>query len=129
MLYGSTFVLFAYTNYSNFESIKILFFFKGYSANTLTFVLDTYKYVAQLSLYKRFLAHLSQRLICELIVYPCSGVRPSSSVCRPISNIFSKTACPIKAKFHVGSAWVGGTKDCSRHPYHMTKMAATPICI
>ena len=25
-----------------------------------------------------FLAHLSQRLIGELIVYPCSGVRPSS---------------------------------------------------
>ena len=25
-----------------------------------------------------FLAHLSRRLISELIVYPCSGVRPSS---------------------------------------------------
>ena len=42
-----------------------------------------------------FLAHLSQRLIGELIVYPCSGVRPSSST---ISNIFSENACPIKAK-------------------------------
>ena len=26
---------------------------------------------------ENILAHLSQRLICELIVYPCSGVRPS----------------------------------------------------
>ena len=26
-----------------------------------------------------FLAHLSRRLTGELIVYPCSGVRPSSS--------------------------------------------------
>ena len=30
-----------------------------------------------------FLAHLSQRLIDELIVYPCSGVRPSYFVVRP----------------------------------------------
>ena len=32
----------------------------------------------------------------ELIVYPCSGVRPFT-----ISNIFSETAWPIKAKFYV----------------------------
>ena len=30
------------------------------------------------SLISQFLAHLSQRLTGELIVYPCSGVRPSS---------------------------------------------------
>ena len=30
-----------------------------------------------------FLAHLSRRLIGELIVYPCSGVRPSSVRRRP----------------------------------------------
>ena len=55
----------------------------------------------------RFLAHLSRRLTGELIVYPCSGVRPSSV--RPsvhpsstISKIFSsETALPIKAKLHV----------------------------
>ena len=29
--------------------------------------------------FEGFLAHLSQRLIGELIVYSCSGVRPSSS--------------------------------------------------
>ena len=81
-----------------------------------------------------FLAHLTRRLIGELIVYPWSGVRrrPSSSVGvrRPpqCSNIFfSETARPIKAKFYVGPPWVGGTKFCSRHLGHMTKMAATPI--
>ena len=59
------------------------------------------------------------------LVYQWSGVRrrrPST-----FSNIFSKTACPIKAKFYVEPPWVGGTKVCSRHLGHMTKMAATPI--
>ena len=78
-----------------------------------------------------FLAHLSRRLIGELIVYPWSGVhrRPSSSVRRPqYSNIFfSETPWSIKAKFYVEPPWVGGTKFCSRHMGHMTKMAATPI--
>ena len=58
-----------------------------------------------------------------------SSVRPS--VRRPsltISNFFfSETAWPIKAKFYVEPPWVGGTKVCSRHLSHMTKMAATPI--
>ena len=72
-----------------------------------------------------FLAHLSRRLMGELIGYPCSGVRPSSST---ISNIFfSETACPIKPKFYVEPPWVGGTKVCSRHLGHMTKMSAMPI--
>ena len=80
-----------------------------------------------------FLAHLSRRLIGELIVYPWSGVRPSSVrrpsvVCPQCSNIFfSETAWPILAKFYVEPPWVGGTKVCSRHLGHMTKMAATPI--
>ena len=77
-----------------------------------------------------FLAHLSRRLIGELIVYPWSGVRrPSSSVvCPQCSNIFfSETAWPIEAKFYVEPPWVGGTKFCSQHLGHMTKMAATPI--
>ena len=48
--------------------------------------------------FSAFLAHLSRRLTGELIVYPCSGVRPSST----ISKIFSsETAWPIKAKLHV----------------------------
>ena len=56
------------------------------------------------------LAHLSQRLIGELIGYPWSSVccrhRPST-----ISNVFSsETARPIKAKFYVEPPWEGGTK-------------------
>ena len=81
------------------------------------------------------LAHLSRRLIGELIVYQWSGVR-RPSVVRPsvvrrrpqCSNIFfSETAWPIKAKFYVEPPWVGGTIFCSRHLGHMTKTAATPI--
>ena len=81
--------------------------------------------------YFRSLAHLSRRLTGELIVYPWSGVRrrPSYVVRRSqCSNIFfSETAWPIKAKFYVKPPLVGGTKFCSRHLGHMTKMAATPI--
>ena len=75
-----------------------------------------------------FLAHLSRRLIGELIVYPWIR-RPSVRRRRPqCSNIFtSETAWPIKAKFYVEPPWVGGTNFCSRHLGHMTKMAATPI--
>ena len=56
--------------------------------------------------------------------YPCSGVRMSSST---ISNIFSKAACMIKAKFYVEPSWVRRTKVCSQHLGNMTKMAAMPI--
>ena len=81
-----------------------------------------------------FLAHLSRRLIGELIVYQWSGVRrpsvrPSVVRRRPQGSkiFFSETAGPIKAKFYVEPPWVGGTIFCSRHLGHMTKMAATPI--
>ena len=84
-----------------------------------------------------FLAHLSRRLTGELIVYPWSGVRQASVGVRRTSSVvrrsqcsnifFSETAWPIKAKFYVEPPWVGGTKFCSRHLGHMTKMAATPI--
>ena len=71
------------------------------------------------------LAYPSRRLIGELLVYTHG---PSLSVRRPqCSNIFSEIAWPIKAKFYVEPPWVGGTKICSRHLGHMTKMAATPI--
>ena len=76
-----------------------------------------------------FLAHLSRRLIGELIGYSWSGVRPSvhRTSSSTISNIFfSETACPIKAKYYVEPPWVGGTKFCSRHLGHITKMAAMP---
>ena len=78
------------------------------------------------------LAHLSQGLIGELIVYSCSGVRPSVVLLRRRRPQFQtssspKPASPIKAKFYVEPPWVGGTKVCSRHLGHITKMAATPI--
>ena len=70
------------------------------------------------------LAHLSQRLIGELIGYSWSGVVHRSQ-CSKI--FFSETTLPIKAKFYVERPWVGGTIFCSRYLGHMTKMAATPI--
>ena len=89
---------------------------------------DSFGHVSASICVSRLLAHLSRRLIGELIVYPWFVVRPSS-VRRPqCSNIFfSETACPIKAKFYVEPPWVGETKFCSRHLDHVTKMAATPI--
>ena len=73
-----------------------------------------------------YLAHLSQRLIGELIVYPCSGVRRRGRP--PFSNVFSsETAWPIKAKFYVEPPWEGGTKVCINGPGHMTKMSAMPL--
>ena len=49
---------------------------------------------------------LALRLIGELIVYPCSGVRPSSS---SISKIFfSETAGPIVLILHKHHLQVGG---------------------
>ena len=68
----------------------------------------------------------------ELIVYPCSVVRPSvrrPSVRRPpFSKIFfSETAWPIKAKFYMKHLWEGGTNVYLNNPGHMTKMAAMPI--
>ena len=74
-----------------------------------------------------YLAHLSRRLIGELIVYPCSGVRRRRGR-PPFSNVFSsETAWPIKAKFYVEPPWEGGTKVCINGSGHMTKMAAMPI--
>ena len=80
-----------------------------------------------------FLAHLSRRLIGELIVYPCSGVRRRRRCrrrrcCPPFSNVFSsETAWPIMAKFYVEPPWEGGTKVYINGPGHMTKIAAMPI--
>ena len=60
-----------------------------------------------------FLAHLSRRLVGELIVYPWSGVRPSSVVRRrPSSTIssmnISATRGLIATKFYLKHHWVGG---------------------
>ena len=78
------------------------------------------------------LAHLSRRLIGELIVYSCSGVSRSCR-CRhyrpPFSKIFSsETAWPIKAEFYVEPPLErGGTKVYINRPGHMTKMAVRSI--
>ena len=72
------------------------------------------------------LAHLSQRLIGELIVYLSSDARR----CRrtPFSNVFSsETAWPIKVKFYVEPAWKVGTKVYINGPGNMAKMVAMPI--
>ena len=53
-----------------------------------------------------FLAHLSRRLVGEHIVYPWSGVRPSSST---ISNMnISATSGLITMKFYQKHQWDGG---------------------
>ena len=78
-----------------------------------------------------FLPRLSQRLIGELTVYPCSGVRRRRSCrrccCPPFSNVFSETAWPIKPKFYVEPPLEGGTKVYINGPVHMTKMSAMHI--
>ena len=60
-----------------------------------------------------FLAHLSRRLIGELIVYPCSGVRPSVRRSFTISKIFfSETAGLIVLILHIHHLQVGGKNNC-----------------
>ena len=55
------------------------------------------------------LAHLSQRLVGELIVYPWSGIRPSPST---ISNMnISATKELITTKFYLKHHWVGGKAE------------------
>ena len=44
-----------------------------------------------------------------------------------LNLFFSKTAGQIKARLYVELPWIGGTKICSWHLGHMTKMAATPM--
>ena len=71
------------------------------------------------------LAHLSQRLIGELIEYPWSGVRRCLST---ISKVFSsETTWSIKAKFYVEPPWQRGKKVYINGPGHMTTMTAMPI--
>ena len=77
-------------------------------------------FLAYLSLYAHWWAY-SITMVRRPSISPLSVVRPHSS------QIFSKTAVPIKAKFHMELQWDGETKVCSRGLGHMTKMAATPI--
>ena len=79
-----------------------------------------------------FLAHLSRRLIGELIVYQWSGVRPS--VWRPSSasstmlkDLLLRNCWSDRSQILFGASLGRGTVFCSRHLGHMTKMAAMPI--
>ena len=49
------------------------------------------------------------RLIGELIVYPCSGVRPSSTISK---IFFSETAGPTVLLLHIHHLQVGGKNNC-----------------
>ena len=46
---------------------------------------------------------------------------------REVDSSFSETAGQIKAKFYVEPPCVVGTKVCSQHLGHITKIAAMPI--
>ena len=59
-----------------------------------------------------YLAHLSRRLVGELIVYPWSGIRPRRPASFTISNKnISATSGPIATKFYLKHHWVGGKAD------------------
>ena len=70
-----------------------------------------------------YLAHLSRRLIGELIGYSWSAVRPSS-----VHNANRSSPKPLgQSKPNLCRASLGrGTKVCSWHLGHMTNMAAMP---
>ena len=67
-----------------------------------------------------FLAHLSQRLIGELI---------DTMVRRPSLTISNSSLKPLghQSQILCGASLGRGTQVCSRHLGHMTKMAARPI--
>ena len=125
--------LFLFLSLSFFLSFFLSFYFLSICLFFLCFsVLSDFIYRLQF-FFLFFLAQLSQRLIGERILYPCSGVRRRRRRCcccrRPqFSNIFSsENAWPIKAKFYAELSCEGGTKVYINGPGHMTKMAAMPI--
>ena len=88
------------------------------------------------NLMSRYLAYMSHRLICKLLGYSWSGVRPSSlSVVRhrpsPVVNNFKhlllQNRFPDQSQILCGASLGRGTKVCPRHVGHMTKMADMPI--
>ena len=76
----------------------------------------------------RFVAHLSRWLIGELRGYSWSGVRPS--VVRPstiLKDLLLQNRLANQSQILCGASLGRGTKFCSRHLGHKTKMAAKPI--
>ena len=76
-----------------------------------------------------FLARLSQRLIGELIGYSWSGIHPSSSsiVVYNFKHLLLQNRLPDQSQILCGASLGRGTKVCSRHLGHMTKIGAIPI--
>ena len=73
-----------------------------------------------------YLAHLSRRLIGELIVYQWSGVR-RPSVRRPSSTMLKHLLLRNRLVDQSQILCGASLGICLRHLGHMTKMAATPI--
>ena len=68
-----------------------------------------------------FMKNIYHRELSDPGLYICSCILPL------FSKIFSETALPIKAKFHVAPIWERGKKLYINCPGHMTKVAAMPI--
>ena len=85
---GNTFDIFVFLGRPTFQRNNI------YVVDSIGHRLFYENNVSHKYLDTHLLAHLSQRLIGELIiVYPCSGVRRCRRRCRPpFSNVFSETA-------------------------------------
>ena len=60
--------------------------------------------------YDRFLAHLSQRLIGELIGYSWSGVRPSSVVVNNFKHLLLQNRLPDQSQILCGASLGRGNK-------------------
>ena len=82
----------------------------------LTYLLDESTFSLR-GISSSFLPHLSRRLVGELIVYPCSGVRPSSVV-RPsvVHNFKHEYLCKQLADHNeiLSEASLGWRKGCIR---------------
>ena len=59
----------------------------------------------------------------QFLITRCKGSKVGIFRISPFSITFSEIACPNKAEFCVEPPWIGGTKVCSRHLGHMSKMA------
>ena len=72
--------------------------------------------------------HLSHRLICELIGYSWSVVRPSlPSVVNNFKQLLLQNRLHHQSQILCGAILGRGRKVSSQHLGHMTKIAATPI--
>ena len=73
----------------------------------------------------RSVAHKKRRLLGELIVYTCSGVRPFVHNFKHL--LLKNRLAQSQPNFYGEPPWVGGMEVCSLHLGHMTNLAAIPI--